>query len=639
MAFKVYAKGNYFIIESADGTFNEDHKSKVRVSKRLIGDTTYYINMRGSSVQYELADLTDESGNPYTQNSWETFAFANTGFSSASGGSGAGTTISVVSNYSALPSATSHANEFYWCSNSQGTKWLPGSLGGTYYSNGMYYSNGTAWEYVITPYQATLSEVNTGTDNEKFVTPYTFTNASKWNNYLTTTGIADSSKKEMIEVINKTGATLTKGTIVYIKSTSSSANYPEVLKANASTEATSSKTIGAIYEDILNDGIGYIVTSGEVSNLDTSSYSNGTKLWLSTTDGQVTSTAPTQPNHTVFIGHVTRSQNTNGRILYAIQNGYELNELHDVLITSVANNDYIYYDSSTLLWKNRQLSKSLVGLSNVANVDTTNPANIVQTSSYRFVTDAEKSTWNASSSLMPNMTAHEVFRGVTYANNSTTETTFGGITMGTTATAVARSVSSTSYATKQIRKGFTASVVSAGRYTGTRGTALLWYIGGGFRFVTEIYISDTAFGSGCRQFYGLTGQTTDLTYSDSILVETMTNVIGVGSDALDTNLQVFHNDATGTCTKVDLGANFPANRTSGSALTTTYSIELYNANGGNTIIYRVTNNETGSIAEGTLSTNLPLSTQGLNFCASRCMGAGITNTGQFDISVLGVYSL
>lgn len=183
MAFKVYSKGNYFIIESSDGTFKEDHKSKVRVSKRLISDTTYFINMRGNTEQYDLADLTDESGNAYTQNSWETFAFANTGFSSASGGSGAGTTISVVPNYSALPSASSHSSEFYWVSSPQGTKWLPGSLGGTYYPNGMYYSNGTDWEYLITPYNATLSEVDTGTNNDKFVTPYTFENASKWNNY------------------------------------------------------------------------------------------------------------------------------------------------------------------------------------------------------------------------------------------------------------------------------------------------------------------------------------------------------------------------------------------------------------------------------------------------------------------------
>ena len=137
------------------------------------------------------------------------------------------------------------------------------------------------------------------------------------------------------------------------------------------------------------------------------------------------------------------------------------------------------------------------------------------------------------------------------------------------------------------------------------------------------------------------GQTSDLTYSDSILVDTMLNVIGVGSDALDTNLQIFHNDGTGTATKIDLGANFPANRTAGSALTTVYSIEIYSENNASEVKYCVRNKETGSIAMGTITTNLPLDTQGLNFNASRCMGGGggITGSGQFDLLTLGVYSL
>jgi hypothetical protein len=102
---------------------------------------------------------------------------------------------------------------------------------------------------------------------------------------------------------------------------------------------------------------------------------------------------------------------------------------------------------------------------------------------------------------------------------------------------------------------------------------------------------------------------------------------------------VFHNDGTGTCTKVDLGVNFPANRTAGASLTTVYSIELYNDSGSTNVKYCVKNKETGSVAMGTIATNLPLESQGLNFFASRCMGAGVTNTGQFDLLTLGVYSL
>jgi len=93
--------------------------------------------------------------------------------------SSGGNDITVVANYSALPDPTTVSGEFYWCSSSQGTSWLPGSLGGTYYNSGMYYSNGTTWEYINVPYQATQSEVNTGTNTDKFLTPKTFNDSTQ----------------------------------------------------------------------------------------------------------------------------------------------------------------------------------------------------------------------------------------------------------------------------------------------------------------------------------------------------------------------------------------------------------------------------------------------------------------------------
>lgn len=91
-----------------------------------------------------------------------------------------GSDIIVVTNYSALPDPTTVSGQFYWCSNSQGTSWLPGSLGGTFYNSGMYYSNGTTWEFLNVPYNATQSEVNTGTNNNKFVTPETLKNSTQF---------------------------------------------------------------------------------------------------------------------------------------------------------------------------------------------------------------------------------------------------------------------------------------------------------------------------------------------------------------------------------------------------------------------------------------------------------------------------
>jgi hypothetical protein len=94
-------------------------------------------------------------------------------------GGGGGSTITVVANYSALPDPTTVSGQFYWCSASQGTYWLPGSLGGNYRPSGLYYSNGTSWEYTPTPYNASQSVVNTGTNDDQFITPKTFNNSAQ----------------------------------------------------------------------------------------------------------------------------------------------------------------------------------------------------------------------------------------------------------------------------------------------------------------------------------------------------------------------------------------------------------------------------------------------------------------------------
>ena len=235
----------------------------------------------------------------------------------------------------------------------------------------------------------------------------------------------------------------------------------------------------------------------------------------------------------------------------------------------------------------------------------------------------------------------EIFRGFTYNNNSTTVQTDGGLTASASASTSAQSVASTNFATKQIRLRYFASVVSAGRYTGLRGSALLWYIHGGFRFVCDFNISDTAFSAGCQQFYGLAGQTADLAYGtvSGTLVSTLTNIIGVGSETGDTNLQIFYNDALFNASKIDLGAAFPANRTAGAAMTTVYSVTLVNEPASTSVTYRVVNNETGAIATGTISTDLPDSAQALNLFASRCMSTtSVTGSGQFDLMKLGVFS-
>lgn len=171
-------------------------------------------------------------------------------------------------------------------------------------------------------------------------------------------GVVDSAERIQIVVRNSTGSTLTKGQIVYLSG--ATGNRPNALLAQANSEATSSKTIGMVIANITNNSDGQIAVNGTLHDIDTSAFTAGDTLWLSATTagGVVANTPPAEPNHSVFIGYVARSHPTQGRVVLAIQNGYELDELHGVQITSVANNDLLQYDSTSGLWKNESLSNA-----------------------------------------------------------------------------------------------------------------------------------------------------------------------------------------------------------------------------------------------------------------------------------------
>ena len=219
-------------------------------------------------------------------------------------------------------------------------------------------------------------------------------------------GVVDKAERIEIIVRNATGSTLSKGKAVYLSG--STGNRPNAILAAASSEITATKTIGIVVADIPNNTDGAVAINGTIHNLNLSSFTAGDMLWLSNTAGDyVANTPPAEPSHAVFIGYVVRAHPTEGRMVIAIQNGYELTELHGVEITSPATNDFLYYASDGL-WKNKQLAKSDVGLSNVPNTDATNPANITQSASFRFVTDTEKSTWNGK---QDNITTSIAFAG------------------------------------------------------------------------------------------------------------------------------------------------------------------------------------------------------------------------------------
>ncbi len=164
--------------------------------------------------------------------------------------------------------------------------------------------------------------------------------------------------QEYARVYNDSGTTLTKGQVVYISG--AQGNRVAVKLARADVEATSFGTIGLVAESIANGAEGFIIVSGALYKLDTTGLTAGSTVYLSpTTAGAITTTKPQAPNQLVVLGWVERVDNIVGSIYIKIDNGYELDELHDVQITSPQSGNLLIYDATTSpigVWKNANLT-------------------------------------------------------------------------------------------------------------------------------------------------------------------------------------------------------------------------------------------------------------------------------------------
>lgn len=183
------------------------------------------------------------------------------------------------------------------------------------------------------------------------------------------TGWIDNYTTDLeVYVKNSTGSTLTKGQVVYVSGATGANALISLAKADA--EATSSQTIGFLKQDLTTGSSGYVFTQGVLTGVDTSAATNeGDPVYLSGTvaGGVVYGLAnkPVAPIHLVYLGVVTRKHAINGEILIKVANGYELDELHNVLVTSITNGDLLQYESASGLWKNKAQSTLTVAPSQV----------------------------------------------------------------------------------------------------------------------------------------------------------------------------------------------------------------------------------------------------------------------------------
>lgn len=153
--------------------------------------------------------------------------------------------------------------------------------------------------------------------------------------------------------IVKADEAISKGQAVYV----SGSNGTNILvkKASNTTEATSSKTLGLLIQDLAHNGIGKVKTEGLLAGLNTSSATIGDPVWLGTNGDLIYGLVnkPYAPAHLVYLGVVTRVHANQGEIFVHVQNGFELREIHDVVAKDAIDNQGLYYQSTTGVWESK----------------------------------------------------------------------------------------------------------------------------------------------------------------------------------------------------------------------------------------------------------------------------------------------
>jgi hypothetical protein len=174
-------------------------------------------------------------------------------------------------------------------------------------------------------------------------------------------------------VRNNTGATLTKGTAVYING--AIGQNPTVTKAIATSDSTSAQTLGVMTADLANNSNGYVTIIGLVTDLNTSAFTDGQQLYLSpTTAGTLTSTKQYAPNHLVYVAVVEHAHPTQGKLFVKVQNGYEMDEIHDVSAQSPSTGQTLVYNAASGLWEKSNSPIITGGTINGTTIGATTPA-------------------------------------------------------------------------------------------------------------------------------------------------------------------------------------------------------------------------------------------------------------------------
>jgi hypothetical protein len=176
--------------------------------------------------------------------------------------------------------------------------------------------------------------------------------ATRWNN---TIGSSETLLKGgnvilkngvdlVARIVNQVtpNTTLTKAAYQAVRVAGATGGRLSVELARANNDLNSADTIGLVCETIAPNQEGFIITVGQLLDINTTgslqgeTWNDGDVLYLSpTTAGRITNVKPTGgTGHIVVIGYVEYAHVNHGAIYVKVMNGWELDELHDVNINT-----------------------------------------------------------------------------------------------------------------------------------------------------------------------------------------------------------------------------------------------------------------------------------------------------------------
>ena len=417
MATKVSGLTQLLKVETPDDTF---YFHKGWVSVKFYGP--YVIigteNLK-QAVEIRLDSFQDGAGTPISDEASIVTYIGGLLEPIATGTPGDSVITQQVASYSNLVAGTV-TGQLAYVESAQGTTWLPGGLGGSYYPAGLYLWTGASWvsdrnaiatalqdtTTDLVPYTGATQDVDLGVNgliaqsvqvSGGIGAEGTLTwNAQEATMDLQSGGVTYQIGQEIAPLVrNSTGVTITNGTPVRFSGTLGNSGRILIAPAIADGTIPSSYILGVATEDIINGADGHITWFGKVRGIDTSGtpygqvWADGDIIYVSaTTAGWLTNVKPQAPSLQIFIGAVVNAHSSNGTLFTRPSWRSSLEDLDDVNGTPatvsgqilVWDNDLKVFDFTDNINEYAKLTNQIIVTQ--ANVATTLGGTIDSTKEY-----------------------------------------------------------------------------------------------------------------------------------------------------------------------------------------------------------------------------------------------------------------